>query len=142
MLLQKKCNFFSLFVFAKSQEWHFSKGVSPCFWSKYIFFFFTCFRSKSTRNGVEWCFRQKTNFFWLLKKIFQRLKTGIFPKRVNPRFWSKNAIFFHYLFSLKIRLELRVNNVRDIKKTFFDYKKLFHSLKNCLFAKGLTHVFG
>ena len=66
-----------------------------------------------------------------------------FFRRVNPCFWSKNAIFFHYLFSLKVRLELGVNNVRDRKTTFFDYKnKIFHSLKNCLFAKGLTHVFG
>ena len=46
-----------------------------------------------------------------------------FFRRVNPCFWSKNAIFFHYLFSLKVRLELGVNNVRDRKTTFFDYKK-------------------
>ena len=66
-----------------------------------------------------------------------------FFRRVNPCFWSKNAIFFHYLFSLKVRLELGVNNVRDRKTTFFDYKnKIFYSLKNCLFAKGFTHVFG
>ena len=66
-----------------------------------------------------------------------------FFRSVNPCFWSKNAIFFHYLFSLKVRLELGVNNVRDRKKTFFDYKnKIFFSLKNCLFAKGLFHVFG
>ena len=86
---------------------------------------------------------RKETFLTIKLEIFQSLKNGIFPKWVNPCFWSKNAIFFHYLFSLKIRLELRVNNVRDIKKTFFDYKnKIFHSLKNCLFAKGLTHVFG
>ena len=59
-----------------------------------------------------------------------------FSKGVNPCFWSKNAIFFHYLFSLKIRLELRVNNVLDGKKPFFDYKdKIFHSLKT------RTHAF-
>ena len=48
----------------------------------------------------------------------------------------KKCNFFHYLFSLKIRLELRVNNVLDGKKTFFDYKdKIFHSLKT------RTHAF-
>ena len=31
--------------------------------------------------------------------------------------------FFHYLFSTKIRLEIRLNNVLDRKETFFDYKK-------------------
>ena len=40
----------------------------------------------------------------------------------------KKCNFFHYLFSLKIRLELRVNNVLDGKKTiktkFFIVSKL------------------
>ena len=50
--------------------------------------------------------------------------------------------FFHYLFSTKIRLEIRFNNVLDRKETFFDYKKNFQSLKNCIFPKWLTHAFG
>ena len=49
---------------------------------------------------------------------------------------------FHYLFSTKIRLEIRFNNVLDRKETFFDNKKNFQSLKNCIFPKGLTHAFG
>ena len=67
-----------------------------------------------------------------------------FSKGVNPCFWSKNAIFFHYLFSLKIRVEERVNNVlKRKKKTFLDCKnKIFHSPKNRIFPKGLTHAFG
>ena len=36
----KKCNL------SKSQKSHFSKGVNPCFWSKNVFFFLSCFRSK------------------------------------------------------------------------------------------------
>ena len=36
----KKCNPF------KSQKSHFSKGVNPCFWSKNVVFFLSCFRSK------------------------------------------------------------------------------------------------
>ena len=55
----------------------------------------------------------------------------------------KNCNFFHYFFLLKIRLELRFNNVLDRKKTFFDYKyKIFDTLKNRIFPKGLTHAFG
>ena len=56
---------------------------------------------------------------------------------------KKNAIFFHYLFSTKARLEIRFSNVLDRKETFFDYQTIFfESLKNCSFPKGLTHDFG
>ena len=55
----------------------------------------------------------------------------------------KNCNFVHYFFLLKIRLELRFNNVLDRKKTFFDYKyKIFDTLKNGIFPKGLSHAFG
>ena len=36
----KKCNL------SKSQKSYFSKGVNPCFWSKNVVFFLSCFRSK------------------------------------------------------------------------------------------------
>ena len=36
----KKCNL------SKSQKSHFSKGVNPCFWSKYVFFFLDLFSVK------------------------------------------------------------------------------------------------
>ena len=55
----------------------------------------------------------------------------------------KNANFFDFLFSLKIRLEIRFKNVRDRKETFFEYKNnSLQSPKNCFFPKGLTHAFG
>ena len=66
-----------------------------------------------------------------------------FSKGVNPRFWSKNLIFFLYLFSVKKGLEITFNNVLDRKQTFFDHKnKIFQRLKNRIFPKGLTHAFG
>ena len=50
---------------------------------------------------------------------------------------------FHYLFSLKIGLEIRFNNIMNRKETFFDYKtKIFQRLKNGICPKGLTHAFG
>ena len=65
-----------------------------------------------------------------------------FSKGVNPFFWSEKCNFFHYLFSLKIRLEIMFNDVLDRKETFFDYKnKIFQRLKNRIFSKGLTHAF-
>ena len=73
---------------------------------------------------------RKETFFDCKNNNFSMSQKWHFSKGVNPCFWSKNAIFFHYLFSLKIRLELRVNNVLDGKKPFFDCKdNIFHSLK-------------
>ena len=55
----------------------------------------------------------------------------------------QNHIFFHYLFSLKMRLERRFNNILGRKKTYFDYeRKILYGLKSRLFPKGLTHAFG
>ena len=53
------------------------------------------------------------------------------------------SFLFHVLFSVKITVEIRFNNVLDRKQTFFDYKdKIFQSPKNCIFLEGLTHAFG
>ena len=47
------------------------------------------------------------------------------------------------MFSVKIRLAKRFNNVLERKKTFFEYKdKIFQTPTNCTFPKGLTHAFG
>ena len=55
----------------------------------------------------------------------------------------KKCQFFHYLFSLKIRLEIRFNNVLQRKEPFCYYKKKnFESPKSRIFPKGLTHSFG
>ena len=55
----------------------------------------------------------------------------------------KKCHFFLYLVLVKTRLEIRYNNVLDRKETFFEYKnKIFHSPKNGIFPKGLTHAFG
>ena len=86
---------------------------------------------------------RKETFFDYKNKNFSTSQKWHFSKGVNPCFWSKNAIFFHYLFSLKIRVEERVNNVLERKKTFLDYKnKTNHSRKNHIFPKGSTHAFG
>ena len=47
----------------------------------------------------------------------------------------------NFLFSVKIRLDIRFNNVLGRKKTLFDYKvKNFQSPKNRTFPNGLTHA--
>ena len=55
----------------------------------------------------------------------------------------KKCQFFHYFVWLKIRLEIRLNNVLDTKEPFFDYKrKMSESPKNFSFPKVVTHAFG
>ena len=50
---------------------------------------------------------------------------------------------FHYLFSLKIGLEIRFNNIINRKETLFDYEnKNFITSQKWHFPKGLSHDFG
>ena len=55
----------------------------------------------------------------------------------------KKCHFCDYFVWLKIRLEIRLNNVLDTNEPFFDYKrKISKSPKNRIFPKGLNHGFG
>ena len=47
-VIDKKETFFGnkKFNLLKSQKSYFSNGVNPCFWSKNVVFFLSCFRSK------------------------------------------------------------------------------------------------
>ena len=54
----------------------------------------------------------------------------------------KKCNFFHFLFSVKMRLEIRFNNVLDRKKSLFDYKvKIFQSPKNRTHAIFFLYLF-
>ena len=77
-------------------------------------------------------------------KIFDSPKNHIFPKELTHAFGHKMPILFIFLFSLKIRLEIRFNNVLDRKETFFFTIKTkhFESPKYRISPKGLTHAFG
>ena len=86
--------------------------------------------------------RKKTSFDCRKKK--SRSHKLHFSKGVNPCFWTKKCLFFfHFFFLIKIRLEIRFNNILKRKQTLFDHKnKIFHSPKNRIFPTGLTHAFG
>ena len=86
---------------------------------------------------------KKEAFFDYKNNTFSKSQKWHFSKGVNPCFWSKNAIFFLDLFSVKKGLEIRFNDVLDRKETFFlTRRKIFEGLKNSIFPKGLTHAFG
>ena len=55
----------------------------------------------------------------------------------------KKCQFFVYLYLVKIRLEIMLNDFAEKKETFFPIKnRIFQSLNNCTFPKGITHAFG
>ena len=74
--------------------------------------------------------------------IIQSLKKHILPKGLTHAFGQK-CQFFHYLFSLRIRVEIRFNNVLD-RKEFSDCKNFFLKSQKSHFStkNELTHAFG
>ena len=92
----------------------------------------------SLKIGLEIRFNnimnRKETFLNYKNKIFTMSQKLHFSKGVNPCFWSKNAIFFLDLFSVKKGLEIRFNDVLDrketIKTTFFNVPKII------LFQRG------
>ena len=74
-------------------------------------------------------------------KFFQTPKNRIFPKGLTHAFGQKCQLF-HFLFSRKIRLEIRFKNVPDRKETFFEYKnKSLQSPKKLHFSKWVNPCF-
>ena len=74
--------------------------------------------------------------------MFQSPKIAFF-QRGEPLLFVKKCNFYFYLVSVKKKLQIRFEDVLDKTQPFYDYKnKMFHSLKNCIFPKGLTHDFG
>ena len=73
--------------------------------------------------------------------IFQSPQNTIFPQGLTHAF-GQRMYFFLYLYLVKKRLEIILNNVIDGKETFFRKKNsIFQSPKNRIFPKGLTHAF-
>ena len=115
MLLVKICNFF-LYLFSVK-----------IWWLEIMF-----------NNVLD---RKKKNFCHKKFSLSKSQKSN-FSKEVNLCFWSKNIIFFLYLFSVKIRLEKFLNNFLDRKETFFSHKKLiFESPRKLNFSKGVNPCF-
>ena len=84
--------------FKKSQNWDFSKGVNPWFWSKYGHvsnFFFTQYRGGKC---ILWYSKRKNAFLGYKNKKFKKSKIWHFSKEVIPWFWSKNGHFCNFSF--------------------------------------------
>ena len=84
--------------FKKSKNWHFSKGVNPCFWSKNSHlsnFFFLGNIGKG--NVFDDILERKHTFLGYKNKKFKKSKMAIFPKGLTHGFSPKMTIFSTFL---------------------------------------------
>ena len=80
--------------FKKSQNWDFSKGVSPWFWSN-LAIFLSLFLGNIGQENVFCDILERENaFLGYKKKKFKKSKSWDFFKGVNPWFWSKRGYAF------------------------------------------------
>ena len=101
-ILERKNPFldYKLKKFKKSKNWHFSKGVSPWFWSKNSHFSNYFFLGNIDQQTVFYDILERKNAFLGYKnKKFKKSKNWHFSKGVNPWFWSKNGHFGNLFFS-------------------------------------------
>ena len=127
----------------KSQNLHFSKEVSPRFWSKIChFFFFSIFGE----IGPEKVFGDVVNRKLAsqdYKNIGLRKSQNLhFPKGAGPWFWSKIWNLFFSCFFGKIGREKVFGDVLDWKLAFLVYKSIdLKKSQNLHFSKGVTSLF-
>ena len=85
--------------FKKSENWHFSAGVNPSFWSKnghFPNFFFL--GNIDQKNDIYDILERKNSFLGYKNKKFKKSKNWQFFKWVNPLFWSKSGHFSIFFF--------------------------------------------
>ena len=90
----------------KSQNWYFSKGFNPCFWSKNGYFSNFFFFVNIGQENVFYDILERKNCFLVYKnKKFKKSGNWHFSNRVNVWFLSKNRHFFNFFFLGKIGQE-------------------------------------
>ena len=84
--------------FKKSKNWHFSKGVSLCFWSKIGHFSIFFLSDNIGQENVFYDILERKNVFLGYKnKKFKKSKNWHFSKGVSPWCWSKIGNFPTFL---------------------------------------------
>ena len=82
----------------KSKNWHFSKGINPCFGPK-MAIFPTFFLGNIGQENVFYDILERKNAFLGYKnKNFKKSINWDFSKEVNPWFWSKNGHLSNFFF--------------------------------------------
>ena len=87
--------------------------------------------------------QRKNAFVGYKNKKFKQWKIDIFPKGVNPWFWSNNGHFSNFFFLGNIGQENVFYDILERKNAFLGYKNnKFKNRKIDIFPKRLTHGFG
>ena len=80
-------------------------------------------------------------FLAIKTTIFQSPKNRFFAKGLTHAFSQKN-VFFLFMFSVKIRLQIMFKNVLDRKKTFYGHKNFnLSKSQKTHFSKGVNPCF-
>ena len=130
-------------TFKKSQNWHFSKGVNPWFWSKKR----PCFQLFFLRNIEQDIvfydiLKRKNAFLGYKNKKFKKSKIWHFSKGVIPWFWSKNGHFSNFFFLRNIDQEKVFYDIPEQRNAFLGYKnKKFRESTNWFFSQGVNPWF-
>ena len=128
--------------FKKSKNWHFSKGVNPCFWSKnhhFSNFSFYAISARKTSFTIFW--NVKTPFKAIKKRNSKSRKIDIFPKGFTHGFGPKKGIFTIFFFG-NISQENIFYDILEGKNALQGYKnKMFKRSKNWHFSKGVNPWF-
>ena len=127
----------------KSKNWHFSKGVNPCFWSKNGHFSNFVFSGNIGQANVFYDILEQKNAFLTYKnKKLKKSKNWGFSKGFGFRFWSKNGHFSYFVFSGNRGQPSVFYHILERKNTFLGYKKkYFKQSKNLHFFKGVNPWF-
>ena len=100
-ILERKYNFllYRNRKLKKSKNGHYSKGVSPWFWSK-SGNFSNCFLLGNIGQENVFCYilKRKNNFPGYKNRKLKTSKNGHFSKGVSPWFWSKIRHFSNFFF--------------------------------------------
>ena len=109
---------------------------------KWPFFQLFCFVNIRKENMYYNILERENAFLGYKKKKFNSRKIDIFPKGVNPSFWSKNHHFSNFSFSGNIGLQNVFYDILQRKNAILGYKnKKFKKSKNGHFSKGVNTWF-
>ena len=127
----------------KSKNWHFSKGVNLCFWSKNGHFSNFFFLGNIGLENVSYDILERITVLLAYKnKKLKNSKYWYFSKGVNTWFWYKNGHFSNILFLGNIGQENVFYDILEGEKAFLGFKeKKFKKSKNWHFCKGVNPWF-
>ena len=126
----------------KSKNWHFSKGVNPCFFSKNAHFSNFFFLGNLNQENVFYDILERKNaFLGYKKKKFKKSKNWHFFTGVTQGFGPKMAISSTF-FLRQYRLLKCLLWYSRTKKRFLGYKnKNFKTSKNWHSSRGVNPGF-